>query len=74
VEYVPSMKTTKLLLINIVIAAFSFIILYFFDWPTEAVGIIGIAWAIISTVEAIRKRRKLLKRTIAHEVAHFFSG
>jgi len=55
---VPSLKTTNLLKINIVVAFISFIILYVFDSPIELVGAIGIAWVSISTAEAIRKLRK----------------
>jgi len=58
VEFAPSLKPEKLLLINIIIANISLLILWIFDMPIELIGAAGIAWVLISTVEAIRKLRR----------------
>jgi len=57
------LKSKNLLLANILIVAFSFSILYFFDWPIEVIGIIGVAWAFISSLEQIRKIKSLARQT-----------
>jgi len=66
VECAKSLKTRSLLIINIVIAAVSFLILYFFDSPIELIGATGIAWTLISSAEQIRKLRKKQTTPFSH--------
>ena len=46
---------------NVAIATFSFIILYLYDWPVEAIGMTGIAWVVISSFESLRAVRRAKK-------------
>lgn len=64
------MKTQNLLIINILITAISFLIIYYFDTPIELIGAAGIAWVFISSIETIRKLRRLRKHILAHELTH----
>jgi len=58
VEFAPSLKTQNLLKLNIIVAIISLLALYYLDSPLELIGATGIAWVLISTVEAIRKLRR----------------
>ena len=51
------MNYTRLLMLNILIAAISFEVIYFFDWPIEVIGVIGIAWVLTSSTSMLLRRR-----------------
>jgi len=72
-EFVPSLKTRNLVIINIIVAVISLLIIYYFDTPIELIGATGIAWVSLSCIETIRKLRKLKKvrkQTLAYEEGH----
>lgn len=55
------MKMIDLFWLNVSIATLSFVIIYLFDWPVEAIGAVGIAWVLTSSISMLRAIRRTKK-------------
>lgn len=56
------MKMWRLLKINAVIAALSFVGFWLLEWPLEVFSCIGVSWVLISCVETLRQIHSASKK------------
>lgn len=48
----------KIVVVNYIIAALSFLIIYIYDWPLEVIGAIGISWVVSYSINVLYLYRK----------------
>lgn len=51
-------RTDWIVILNIPISMISMVILFFFDWPLEVIGAIGVSWVVTSSFSVFLSLRK----------------